>query len=74
MLFRAKPEAKSRNLWNLQIQQEMSRPIDFAQGKLSLDMIQTESSRGLSLTPRLSPVLRGTRNQAVLTALSRARV
>jgi hypothetical protein len=29
---------------------------------------------GLSLTPGLGPVLRGTRNQAVLTALSRARV
>ena len=43
--FRAKPEAKARNLWNLQdLSKRCHDPFDFAQGKLSLDMTQRESS------------------------------
>src|SRR5512144_2510389 len=64
--FRAKPEAKSRNLSNFRPQQEMSR--------LSLDMTQTSrvvNSHGhRSFEPG---ALREERNEAVLTTLSRGR-
>ena len=64
--FRAKPKAKSRNLWNLQ--------TSIRDVSTSSAMTQRQSSWWTLLTPGLSSVPRSTRNQPALTALSIARV